>query len=138
MKTSYLSVLSACLAMALAPLASAQKYHAFIWNSSTGMTDLGTLGGDTSYANGINDSGEVVGYSYLAGDTNPHAFAWTATGGMVDLGTLPHGPTSFGEAVNSAGEIAGEGDDSRLLQVPFFWSPSHGFRSLGAPDGDGY
>ena len=30
------------------------------------MIDLGTLGGGSSYAYGINDSGEIVGYSYLA------------------------------------------------------------------------
>ena len=78
----------------LAPLANAQKYHALIWDSNSGMTDLGTLGGDTSYALGINDSGEVVGYSYLADNVTRHAFTWTAAGGMVDLGTLrgAHGP----------------------------------------------
>lgn len=136
--SSVSALLCAGLALALAPLASAQKYHAFVWDSTTGMTDLGTLGGTLSYANAINDSGEVVGYSYLAGDSIPHAFIWTAAGGMVDLGTLPHGPTSYAEAINSSGEIAGEGDNSSGLQVPLFWSPSHGFRSLGAPDGNGY
>jgi probable HAF family extracellular repeat protein len=44
-----------------------------------------------SYALGINDSGEVVAYSYLADNVTSHAFTWTASGGMVDLGTLPSG-----------------------------------------------
>ena len=123
--------------MALAPLASAQiKYHAFIWNNDTGMTDLGTLGGDISYALGINDSGEVVGYSYLADNVTRHAFTWTAAGGMVDLGTLSGGTWSQGEAINSSGEIAGEGSDSRGKQVPLFWSPARGFHSLGENVGD--
>ena len=51
------------------------------------MIDLGTLGGITSHAVAVNESGEVVGDSAIAGDTATHAFSWTAAGGMVDLGT---------------------------------------------------
>ena len=32
------------------------------------ITDLGTLGGNHSYAFGLNDLGQVVGYSYMLGD----------------------------------------------------------------------
>ena len=125
-----------CAILVLAPLASAQNYHAFIWNSGSGMTDLGTLGGDTSYALGINDSGEVVGYSYLADNVTRHAFTWTASGGMVDLGTLPGGAWSQGEKINASGEISGEALDSNGKQVPVFWSASTGFVSLGENHGD--
>ena len=55
-----------CLTVSLASSAMAQHQHAFIWDSANGMQDIGTLGGNTSYAVGINDSGEVVGYAYLA------------------------------------------------------------------------
>jgi len=120
----------------LASLAKGQNYHAFVWNSSTGMTDLGTLGGNTSYALGINDSGAVVGYSYLADNVTRHAFIWTASDGMVDLGTLPGGAWSEGQKINASGEISGEGTDSRGKQVPLFWSPVHGFHSLGENVGD--
>src|SRR5438477_6589154 len=137
MKTKHLSILCACLTMALAPLASAQtKYHAFMWNGGIGMTDLGTLGGDTSYALGINDSGEVVGYSYLADNVTRHAFIWTASGGMVDLGTLPGGAWSEGQKINASGEICGEGLDANGRQVPFFWSASTGFISAPESHGD--
>jgi probable HAF family extracellular repeat protein len=129
-------VIIACASLMLVPLANAQKYHAFIWNSSSGLTDLGTLGGDTSYALGINDSGEVVGYSYLADNVTRHAFSWTASGGMVDLGTLPGGAWSQGEKINASGEISGEALDSNGKQVPVFWSASTGFVSLGENQGD--
>jgi len=129
-------VIIACGSLVLAPLANAQKYHAFIWNSSSGLTDLGTLGGDTSYALGINDSGEVVGYSYLADNVTRHAFIWTASGGMVDLGTLPGGAWSEGQKINASGEICGEGLDANGRQVPFFWSASTGFISAPESHGD--
>lgn len=74
---------------------------------------LGTLGGNGSYANGINASGEVTGFSSLtrATPTNPnpaaewHAYRYSA-GVMHDLGTAG-GPFSTGTAINDAGEIAG-------------------------------
>ncbi len=46
------------------------------------MEDLGTLGTLGSKATGINDAGQVVGYSRLGIGEPTHAFLWTATGGM--------------------------------------------------------
>ncbi len=125
-----------CATLILAPLANAQNYHAFIWNSATGLTDIGTLGGHTSYAFGINDSGQVVGFSYLADNVSRHAFTWTASGGMVDLGTLPGGAWTEGHQINASGQISGEALDSNGKQVPVFWSASTGFVSLGESIGD--
>ena len=39
---------------------AAESTHAFVWARGE-MNDLGTLGGDSSYAYGINEDGEVVG-----------------------------------------------------------------------------
>src|ERR1700719_444805 len=51
------------------------------------ITDLGTLGGKSSFAFSANALGQVVGSSDK-GDGNSHAFLWTKKTGMQDLGTL--------------------------------------------------
>ncbi len=40
--------------------------HAFLWDPTTGMRDLGTLGGNISDGRGINASGQVTGLSTTA------------------------------------------------------------------------
>src|SRR5690349_16790045 len=63
------------------------------------ITDLGTLGGPSSGAQGINASGQVTGFSTFTIATGPsHAFR-TSPGGRIsdpgtDLGTLGGGTTS--------------------------------------------
>jgi probable HAF family extracellular repeat protein len=80
--------------------------QAFLWDSGT-FTDLGTLGGATSQALGINDAGQVVGFSEI----NPanhveHAFLWDSTNGMQDLGTFGDF-SSVATAINNAGQVVG-------------------------------
>jgi probable HAF family extracellular repeat protein len=49
------------------------------------MQDLGTLGGDRSWALGVSADGSVVvGWAENA-EGQPRAFRWTAAGGMEDL-----------------------------------------------------
>ncbi len=117
-----LLLFTACLISALTSVAEA-RVHAFYRDSSTGMVDLGTLGGD-SIANGINDSGQIVGYSYLTEQGPIHMVMWTTTGGIVDLGSIDNSGYSEARAINSAGDIVGQGTDANQKQVAFFWSSS--------------
>jgi probable HAF family extracellular repeat protein len=74
---------------------------------SSGMVDLGTLGGAYAQAWGINDSGFVTGNSQIKGDIGAtHAFIWNSTDGMRDLGTIA-GDFSYGTFINGKNHVAG-------------------------------
>jgi probable HAF family extracellular repeat protein len=103
--------------------------HAFLWSPSTGMQDLGTLGGDSCGALGINAAGHVVGWSTTASRT-PHAFLWTSSGGMQDLGQGTIGSTAY--AINDHDQIAGINHDE-----PVVWMPGGGMVRLGSFGGGG-
>ena len=69
--------------------ADAQSFYA--------VTDLGTLGGTYSYANGINDSGQVVGNSTTVANGTGHAFR-TAANTAINVGTDDLGSLGGGTA----------------------------------------
>src|ERR671930_852533 len=97
---------AAVAAAGLTGSAAAPAGVARVATATATAIDLGTLGGSTSYGYAVNDSGQVVGYSYTAGDAEYHAFSWTHAGGMVDLGTLG-GTSSIALAVNASGQVVG-------------------------------
>lgn len=68
------------------------------------VTNLGALGGTTSFARAVNNAGQATGYATIA-TGQYHAFRYAA-GVMTDLGTLG-GAYSYGMAINSAGDVAG-------------------------------
>jgi probable HAF family extracellular repeat protein len=99
------------------------------------MQDLGTLPGDTgSHAFGINDSGQVAGESFRAGDGFRHAFLWDASNGMQDLGTLPGDVGSTARHINNSGQVVGEScctsADPRSTHA-FLWDATNGMQDLG-------
>jgi probable HAF family extracellular repeat protein len=99
------------------------------------ITEFGTLGGDFSYANGIDNVGRIIGYSYLPGNVNYHAALFTKHG-PKDLGTLG-GSNSVAYALNREGQIAGlstlvPGDAN--VHAAFF-SPFHAPIDLGTLGG---
>jgi probable HAF family extracellular repeat protein len=83
---------------------------AFLWQNGV-ITDLGTLGGPYSGASAINDSGQIVGYTYSpysSGDTS-RAVLWEQ-GSIVDLG--PGGATD----INASGQVVGSSGHAFLWQ----------------------
>jgi len=87
-------------------------WRAILYDSVTkNWQDLGTLGGH-SHANSINDSDQVVGYSYVWGVGN-HAFLKENGQPMIDLNTLipPNSGWGIYEArlINSGGKIVASG-----------------------------
>jgi probable HAF family extracellular repeat protein len=97
------------------------------------ITDLGTLGGDYSFATAINDAGTIVGASTTA-DGSLHAFLWRA-GRMSDLG-VPGVGEVFAEDVNNRDQVVGwraPGDDGP--SAAYLWQ--HGTTTFlpGSPYG---
>jgi probable HAF family extracellular repeat protein len=106
--------------------------HAVFVNAILTMTDIGTLGGEFSYAWDINDQGVITGEASTAVE-EVHAFRWTSAG-MIDLGTLG-GPRSVGRSINEAGQIAGESQTQNGGTRAFRFTEGVGMVDLGTLGG---
>ena len=100
------------------------------------MRNLGSFGGNCTYAYGLNNHGQVVGYSNLPGDQNSRAFLWDH-GVFQDLGGSLGGiggTAAF--ALNEAGQAVGEGSVSTGYFHAALWTKVGQITDLGTVDGD--
>jgi probable HAF family extracellular repeat protein len=113
---------------------SNEPTHAFRYDGTPGsggvMRDLGTLGGKNSYGVGVNDAGQVAGFSDIAGDAASHAFRYDGTPGsagiMRDLGTLG-GMQSQSLAINNLGQVVGWSEiTGSTIKHPFLYTGTPG------------
>lgn len=85
--------------------------YAFLYSNGL-VTDLGGLGGVVSQALGINNYGQVVGWSDLTGDVVNYAFLYSKSGGMQNIGTLPNDNSSAAYGINDGGQVVGTADEN--------------------------
>ena len=100
--------------------------HSYLYKDGV-FTDLGTLGGNNTYAASMNDKSMIVGNGELAGCCASHAFLYDGT--MHDLGTLG-GANSTATGINGHAEVVGGSQDAAGGYKSFIWDSRGGMRLL--------
>lgn len=108
---------------------NAAPQKAFKWSVSGGTVDLGSLiHGGSAVAEGINNSGHVVGQAWVLGGSR--AFFWSLETGMISIEDLPVFAFASGRDINGVGIVCG----NKSTGV-FTWDMKSGVQSLTAPPG---
>jgi probable HAF family extracellular repeat protein len=113
-----------CAQLEIGPLTTG----AFLWEKGT-MKDLGHFGGTCTFAVDLNNRGQVVGASALAGDQGQHPFLWDGKG-LIDLSTFG-GDSGNAVAINEAGDAVGWATYPDQTLRAALWSHGKGIKDLG-------
>jgi probable HAF family extracellular repeat protein len=97
-------------------------WRSFIWDKFKGVREIPSLGGSYSYANAINNHGQVVGRADTP-DGKIHGFLWEEGKGVSDINLLvdiprdlPPGSYFMGcSAINDRGEILSAINDGVII-----------------------
>lgn len=88
------------------------------------VVDLGTLGGENSFARDINNAGQITGTAYTGaspGEILYSSFLWQ-DGVMIDIGTLDgQSGYSYANAINNLAQICGSSQPDGTQQHAFLW-----------------
>jgi probable HAF family extracellular repeat protein len=94
--------------------------HALLWDRGK-VINLGSLGGAFgNQAHNINNRGQVVGASDLAGDDVFHGFVWSQSTGMQDVPPVQGDTYSVALAINDPGVVTGVSIDSTFTILHAF------------------
>lgn len=96
--------------------------RAFLYDPSTGMSDLGSLAGASTFALGVNSGSQVVGHT-----TSSIPLAWIWDGSMSALGNLAGGDSSIANAINDSGTAVGWSTDSTGASHAVVWQTGGAF-----------
>lgn len=108
-------------------------WRAFVFKRDTGLRELPTLGGPSSYGMSINNHGHVVGFADT-GARDWHAFLYTGGEHLMDLGTLG-GKISYATGMNNVGQVVGTATNRDEYRHAFVYDLQNGMRDLGTLGG---
>jgi probable HAF family extracellular repeat protein len=108
--------------------------HAFFFEKGR-MVDLDTLGGSCTFANALNDYGQVAGESTIDGNQDDHPFIWEQEKKMKDLGTLG-GTHGYAAWLNDSGMVVGAATNKGNQALLAFQWKDDVMTNLGTLAGD--
>lgn len=113
-------------------IGSSDTTHAFRWTENTGVKLLPSLSNHITTANGLSDTGRVIGTSQNSGEIN-RAVYWDTDNQIHDLGTLRSDNQGDSQAINISRlgtVISGTSITDDNQRLGFIWKEGQGMHSV--------